>query len=209
MHCIAKPTLCKSLKRSQKVSQGSGYPESSWTDCHSWTRWWWAQKRWGKVISVISQVWYIHVQVLQYEETAGIWSEIGKMKKARVYHGVVEIEVNRFCSGIVGQMSDKSDQIVITHLHHHHYCLPPHHLFIISLFFIQVVSLLATFYHKWYLNDFKVHTLHSSFRYISLDLWTIWMKICEQKNCHYDLHFHHHSLFHHHNICHHHDLICF
>ena len=46
-------------------------------------------------------VWYIHVQVLQYEEIAGTWSEIGKMKKERYNHGVVEID--HFCSGIVGQ----------------------------------------------------------------------------------------------------------
>ena len=43
------------------------------------------------------------MQVLQYEEIAGTWSEIGKMEKAQVDHGVVEIDVNRFCSGIIGQ----------------------------------------------------------------------------------------------------------
>ena len=45
---------------------------------------------------------YIHVQVIQYEEIAGTWSEIGKMKKARYYHSVVEIDVS-LCPGIVGQ----------------------------------------------------------------------------------------------------------
>ena len=47
-------------------------------------------------------VWYINVQVLQYEETAGTWSEIGMMEKARYHHAVVEIDVS-LCPGIVGQ----------------------------------------------------------------------------------------------------------
>ena len=42
-------------------------------------------------------------QVLQYEETAGAWSEIGKMKKARYDHGVVSL----YCPGIVGQTNKK------------------------------------------------------------------------------------------------------
>ena len=44
-----------------------------------------------------------HVQVLQYEETTGAWSEIGKMKKARNYHAVVAVDKSLYCSGIVGQ----------------------------------------------------------------------------------------------------------
>merc|ERR1711962_169241 len=37
-------------------------------------------------------------EVLQYEETTEAWSEIGKMKKARDYHAVVEVDVSLFCS---------------------------------------------------------------------------------------------------------------
>ena len=55
-------------------------------------------------LSVIS----FHVQVLQYEETTGAWSEIGKMKKARWYHAVVAVvDVSLFCPGIVGQTNKK------------------------------------------------------------------------------------------------------
>ena len=47
-------------------------------------------------------------QVLQYEETTGAWSEIGKMKKARWYHAVVAVvDVSLFCPGIVGQTNKK------------------------------------------------------------------------------------------------------
>ena len=42
------------------------------------------------------------MQVLQYEEIAGAWSEIGKTEKAREYHGVVEVDVS-LCAGIVAQ----------------------------------------------------------------------------------------------------------
>jgi len=35
-------------------------------------------------------------EVLQYEEITGVWSEIGKMKKARSYHAVVDVSL--FCS---------------------------------------------------------------------------------------------------------------
>jgi len=39
-------------------------------------------------------------EVLQYEETAGAWSEIGKMKKARSSHAVVAVDdVSLFCYG--------------------------------------------------------------------------------------------------------------
>ena len=45
--------------------------------------------------------------MLQYEETAGAWSEIGKMKKARNYHAAVEVDVSLFCPGIVGPTNQK------------------------------------------------------------------------------------------------------
>ena len=47
------------------------------------------------------------LQVLQYEEIAGTWSEIGKTERARKYHGVVELKIDAspLCSGIVGQIS--------------------------------------------------------------------------------------------------------
>jgi len=35
-------------------------------------------------------------EVLQYDETTGAWSEIGRMKKARYYHAVVDL--SQFCS---------------------------------------------------------------------------------------------------------------
>merc|ERR1719474_1797256 len=44
-------------------------------------------------------------EVLQYEETTEAWSETGKMKKARDYHAVVEVDVSLFCSDIVGPTS--------------------------------------------------------------------------------------------------------
>ena len=44
--------------------------------------------------------------MLQYEETTGAWSEIGKMKKARSRHAVVAVvDVSLFCYGIVGQIN--------------------------------------------------------------------------------------------------------
>ena len=47
-------------------------------------------------------------QVLQYEETAGAWSEIGKIKKARSSHAVVPVDdVSLYCYGIVGQTNKK------------------------------------------------------------------------------------------------------
>ena len=49
-----------------------------------------------------------HVQVLQYEETAGAWSDIGKMKKARRLHAVgAVVDASLFCYGIVGQTNKK------------------------------------------------------------------------------------------------------
>ena len=46
-------------------------------------------------------------KVLQYEETTRTWSEIGKMKKARTFHAVVEVDVSLFCPGIVGLINKK------------------------------------------------------------------------------------------------------
>ena len=51
--------------------------------------------------------------MLQYEETAGAWSEIGRMKKARYYHAVVAVDKSLYCSGIVGQTT-----IVTTIVYH-------------------------------------------------------------------------------------------
>ena len=51
--------------------------------------------------------------MLQYEETTGAWSEIGKMKKARNYHAAVEVDVSLFCPGWYC-WSDKSEKLVIT-----------------------------------------------------------------------------------------------
>jgi len=42
--------------------------------------------------------WASRAEVLQYEETTGVWSEIGKMKKARSYHAVVAVvDVSLYC----------------------------------------------------------------------------------------------------------------
>jgi len=49
--------------------------------------------------------------VLQYEETAGTWSEIGKMK-ARSFHGVMEIDLSLVCDDIV----DVSSEVPTTHV---------------------------------------------------------------------------------------------
>ena len=54
-------------------------------------------------VDLINQVTSLHVQVPQYEETAGTWSEIGRMKKARQFHAVMAVNVSLFCSNIVGQ----------------------------------------------------------------------------------------------------------
>ena len=59
-------------------------------------------------VDLINQVTSLHVQVPQYEETAGTWSEIGRMKKARSYHAVVAVvDVSFYCYGIVGQTKKK------------------------------------------------------------------------------------------------------
>ena len=53
-------------------------------------------------VDLINQVTSLHVQVLQYDETAGTWSEIGKMKKARRDHAVVpvdSVELSLYCPG--------------------------------------------------------------------------------------------------------------
>ena len=41
----------------------------------------------------------LYVQVLQYDGTAGTWSEIGRMQKARSYHAVVEVDIGALFSG--------------------------------------------------------------------------------------------------------------
>ena len=53
----------------------------------------------------------LYVQVLQYDGTAGTWSEIGRMQKARHYHAVAEVDGALFCP--VGQTNK------ITIVHHH------------------------------------------------------------------------------------------
>ena len=44
--------------------------------------------------------------MLQYEEIAGTWSEIGKTERARKNHGVVELKIDAspLCSGSVDQI---------------------------------------------------------------------------------------------------------
>ena len=96
------------------------------------------------------------LQVLQYEEIAGTWSEIGKTERARKYHGVVEIDSSFLCSGFVGQ-TNKSKLLSIDTI-----TTIVYHLinFLSTCLLFQVVSLLASFNYKWYLNDFKVHIYH-------------------------------------------------
>jgi len=49
-------------------------------------------------------------EVLQYEETAGAWSEIGKMKKARSSHAVVAVDdVSLFCPGTTDANSNNDN----------------------------------------------------------------------------------------------------
>ena len=51
--------------------------------------------------------------MLQYEETTGAWSEIGRVKKARYYHAVVAVDKSLYCpAGIVVRQIRKI--IVIT-----------------------------------------------------------------------------------------------
>ena len=70
-------------------------------------------------------------QVLQYNETADTWSEIGGMEKARAYHAVVEVDVALFCPGFVGQTNRKpssqspsSPTPQYHHIHHHLLIIP-------------------------------------------------------------------------------------
>ena len=97
------------------------------------------------------------MQVLQYEEIAGTWSEIGKTERARKYHGVVEIDSALLCSGIVGQ-TNKSKLLSLNTITTIVYHLI--NFFLSTYLLFLVVSLLASFNYKWYLNDFKVHIYH-------------------------------------------------
>ena len=56
-------------------------------------------------VDFINQARPLYVQVLQYDGTAGTWSEIGRMQKARTYHAVV-------ASGIVG-LTDMSQSSLL------------------------------------------------------------------------------------------------
>ena len=56
-------------------------------------------------VKFINQAQPLYVQVLQYDGTAGTWSEIGRMQKARYYHAVV-------ASGIVG-LTDMSQSSLL------------------------------------------------------------------------------------------------
>ena len=72
-------------------------------------------------VDLINQVTSLHVQVPQYEETAGTWSEIGRMKKARSYHAVVAVvDLSLFCPGIVVRQ-------IRNNYHHHHRHHHRHH----------------------------------------------------------------------------------
>ena len=50
-------------------------------------------------VDFINQARPLYVQVLQYDGTAGTWSEIGRMQKARYYHAVVEVDIGALFSG--------------------------------------------------------------------------------------------------------------
>ena len=58
-------------------------------------------------VNFVNQMTSLHVQVLEFNEAAETWSEMGRMKKARSYHAVVAVDVNLFCPGIVGQTNKK------------------------------------------------------------------------------------------------------
>ena len=62
-------------------------------------------------VDFINQARPLYVQVLQYDGTAGTWSEIGRMRRARDYHAVAEVDGALFCP--VGQTNK------ITIVHHH------------------------------------------------------------------------------------------
>ena len=66
--------------------------------------------------------------MLQYEETTGAWSEIGKMKKARRGHAVVAVvDKSLYCYGIV------VSQIRNNCHHNHRHSSPPLFTFLSSL----------------------------------------------------------------------------
>ena len=50
-------------------------------------------------VKFINQAQPLYVQVLQYDGTAGTWSEIGRMQKARYCHAVVEVDIGALFSG--------------------------------------------------------------------------------------------------------------
>ena len=62
-------------------------------------------------VDFINQARPLYVQVLQYDGTAGTWSEIGRMRRARDYHAVAEVDGALFCP--VGPANK------ITIVHHH------------------------------------------------------------------------------------------
>ena len=88
---------------------------------------------------------YNHVQVLQYEETVGTWSKLGKMQKARSYHAVV-------ASGIVGQTYMSQSSLLPS----------PPPLFTISSSFYPYPMLYPICYHCFqHYNLFNVFKAHS------------------------------------------------
>ena len=50
-------------------------------------------------VNFINHAGPVYVQVLQYDGTAGTWSEIGRMQKARYCHAVVEVDIGALFSG--------------------------------------------------------------------------------------------------------------
>ena len=88
---------------------------------------------------------YNHVQVLQYEETVGTWSKLGKMQKARSYHAVV-------ASGIVAQTSMSQSSLLPS----------PPPLFTISSSFYPYPMLYPICYHCFqHYNLFNVFKAQS------------------------------------------------
>ena len=106
---------CASLwKDCIKFFQGDVRPESGSkleaSRCYGGSRWWREHQRWGEC-RVYQPARPLYVQVLQYDGTAGTWSEIGRMQKARYYHAVAEVDGALFCP--VGPTNK------ITIVHHH------------------------------------------------------------------------------------------
>ena len=50
-------------------------------------------------VEFINQARPLYVQVLQYDGTAGTWSEIGRMQKARNFHAVIGVDIGALFSG--------------------------------------------------------------------------------------------------------------